>query len=469
MRQDELCDLTLTAVGALVKSREISPVEVLTALLHRIDQLDGRLKSYALVMEDEAKAAAATAEREIQAGGYRGPLHGVPVAVKDLFNTRGVRTMGGTPVLRGNVPDHDAEVVTRLKSAGAIVVGKLNMTEGAMVGYARGFDVPVNPWNAEYWSGASSSGPGVATSAGLCFGALGSDTGGSIRFPSAANGIVGLKPTWGRVSRYGALALAESMDHVGPMTRSTADAAVMLQSIAGVDRNDPTTLIDPVGNYLQDIDKAIEGVRIGVDDYYIRNGTDPELADAVVAAITVLEDLGANLVEVEMPDLDEYLAGFATLCSAEAAEAHSANYPSRRDEYGLFFRDWLDMGTKVSGAGYARANHLRAACIGKVRLAFEKIDVLACPSTPAPPHKVTPEMMYGGMSDGLAIDPGLLVFTAVYNYNGAPTLSLPCGFNSDGLPLSLQIVGRHLGEQLMCRVGHAYEQATQWHTMHPVM
>lgn len=467
MQQDELCRLTLTELGAQIRSKELTPVEVLSAVLDRIHGLDGHLKSYAVVMADAAQAEAATAALEIQAGNYRGPLHGVPIAVKDLCNTKGVHTMGGTPVLADNVPDHDATVVTRLKSAGAIVVGKLNMTEGAMAGYAPGADVPVNPWHAEYWSGASSSGSGVATAAALCFGSLGSDTGGSIRFPSAVNGIVGLKPTWGRVSRYGVLALAESLDHVGPMTRSTRDAALMLQTIAGVDPNDPTTLMDPVDDYLQQIDKGIAGVRIGVDEDYIRNGTDPELADAVMAAVKVLASLGANLVEIEMPDMEEYLEAFSTLCSAEALAAHAANYPSKRDMYGPYFRDWLDQGALVSGSDYARANQLRAACNGKVRLAFANIDVLACPSMSSPPFKVTPEMMYGGMTDGLAATAAFLCFTAVYNYNGAPTLSLPCGFNNAGLPLSLQIVGRHLGERLICQVGHAYEQATDWHTIHP--
>ena len=218
-------------------------------MLQRIDELEGRLKSYATVMADSAMVAAQKAEQEIESGTYRGPLHGVPIAVKDLCFTKGVRTMGAAKVLADHVPSFDGTVITKLEAAGAVLLGKLNLTEGAMGGYNPEFDIPKNPWNPDRWTGSSSSGSGVATASGLCFGSLGSDTGGSIRFPSAACGIVGIKPTWGRVSRYGVLALAESMDHVGPMTRCVADAGIMLEAIAGFDPNDPTSLPNPVPKY----------------------------------------------------------------------------------------------------------------------------------------------------------------------------------------------------------------------------
>src|SRR5438093_8053275 len=253
---------------------------------------DRRYTSYANVMSDHALETAKVAEQEIHAGTYRGPLHGVPVAVKDLCYTQGVRTMGGSKVLADHVPDFDATVVARLHAAGAIVLGKLNLTEGAMGGYHPDFAIPVNPWGAERWSGASSSGSGVATAAGLCFGCLGSDTGGSIRFPAAACGVVGLKPTWGRVSRYGVLALAESLDHVGPMTRSTLDAAIMLQAIAGHYPQDPTSRLEPVPDMVTDIASGVKDVRIGFDAQYATQGVDPELAAAVVAGVHVLESLG---------------------------------------------------------------------------------------------------------------------------------------------------------------------------------
>ncbi|MCE2393055.1 amidase [Candidatus Poribacteria bacterium] len=456
---------TITEVSELIRSKHISPVEVTAAILDRIDQLDNHLKSYATVMADHAIIAAQKAEAEITTGTYRGPLHGVPVAVKDLCFTEGVRTMGGTQALAEHVPNFDSTVVAKLESAGAVLLGKLNLTEGAMGGYNPKFQIPINPWNAERFAGASSSGSGVATAAGLCFGSLGSDTGGSIRFPAAACSTVGLKPTWGRVSRYGVLALAESLDHVGPLTRSTADAGIVLEVISGFDPNDPTSLPAPVPNMLEGIDRGVEGVRIGLDLQYATQDIDPELAEAVLAGVTVLEDLGADIVEVQLPDMDPYVAAWPILCSAEAVAAHEATYPSRTDDYGPWFRGWLDKGAKVTGAEYAKANNLRAACTGYLRRVFEQIDVLVCPSTAAPPHPVKPEELYGPLPENR--EPKFQRFTAPFDYNGAPTLSVPCGFNSEGLPLSIQWVGKHLSEPLLCRVGHAYEGATEWRNRHP--
>ena len=456
---------TITEVSELIRSKHISPMEVTTAILDRIDQLDSHLKSYATVTADHAMIAAQKAEAEITSGTYRGPLHGVPIAVKDLCFTEGVHTMGGTYTLAEHVPDFDSTVVAKLEAAGAVLLGKLNLTEGAMGGYNPKFKIPINPWNAERFAGASSSGSGVATAAGLCFGSLGSDTGGSIRFPAAHCGTVGLKPTWGRVSRYGVLALAESLDHVGPLTRSTADAGIVLEAISGFDSNDPTSLPTPVPNMLESIGKGVEGVCIGLDLQYATKDIDPELAEAVLAGVKILEDLGAEIIEVQLPDMDPYIAAWPILCSAEAVAAHEATYPSRRDDYGPWFRGWLDKGAKVTGAEYAKANNLRAACTGHLRRVFEGIDVLVCPSTAAPPHPVKPEELYGPLPENR--EPKFQRFTAPFDYNGAPTLSVPCGFNSEGLPLSIQWVGKHLSEPLLCRVGHAYERATEWHNRHP--
>jgi len=465
MNETPLHFKTITQVAERIKSKQLSPVEITAKLLERIDQLDSRLKSYATLMADYAMTAAKRAEEEITSGIYRGPLHGIPVAVKDLCFTKGIRTMGGTKALINHVPDFDSTVVDRLQSAGAVLLGKLNLTEGAMGGYNPEFEIPINPWRAGRWSGASSSGSGVATAAGLCFGSLGSDTGGSIRFPSAACGTVGFKPTWGRVSRYGVLALAESFDHVGPLTRSAADAGIMLQAISGFDSNDPTSLPVPVPSMLEGIDKGIKGIRIGFDEQYATKDIDSELAEAVLTGVKVLEDLGAKIIKVQLPDMDQYVAAWPVLCSAEAAAAHETTYPSQRDDYGPWFRGWLDKGAKVTGAEYARANNLRAACTGYLRHAFEQIDVLACPSVSDPPHPVKPEELYGPMPESR--EPRFQRFTVPFNYNGAPTLSVPCGMNSEGLPLSLQFAGKHLSEPLLCQVGHAYERATEWHKMHP--
>ena len=455
---------TITEVAGLVRSRQLSPVELTQALLGRIEELDSDLKSYATVMSKHAVTSAQKAEKEIGSGGYKGPLHGIPIAVKDLCYTKGVRTMGGTGVLADNVPTFDSTVVARLESAGAILLGKLNLTEGAMGNYHPDFEIPVNPWHPERDCGASSSGSGVATAAGLCYGSLGSDTGGSIRFPSAACGIVGLKPTWGRVSRYGVLDLAESLDHVGPMTRSAADAGIMLQAIAGHDPNDPTSLIDPVPDMVGDIEGGIRGVKLGLDERYVTEDVDPELAEAILAGVRVMEGFGAEIVEVTMPDMEEHLNAWTVLCTAEAVAAHDKTYPLRRDEYGPGFRDWLDLGAKVTGAEYAKANNLRNACNGLLRQVFEGIDVLACPSMIGPPRPVTREELYGPMAD---YDMAWGRFSVPFDYNGAPTLSVPCGLNSESLPLSLQFVGKQLQEPLLCRIGHAFENATEWHDQRP--
>ena len=455
---------TITEIAEEIATKQLSPVDVTTEILQRIDQLDGQLKSYATVTADQAMAAAQAAEQEINAGKYRGPLHGIPIAVKDLCFTKGIRTMGGVEVLAGHVPAFDSTVITKLAAAGAVLLGKLNLTEGAMGGYNRNFDIPKNPWNPDRWTGSSSSGSGVATAAGLCLGSLGSDTGGSIRFPSAGCGVVGIKPTWGRVSRYGVLALAESMDHVGPMTRSVADAGIILEAIAGFDPNDPTSLPNPVPNMLEGIGQDLQGVRIGFDEHYATHDIDTELADAVRAGVKVLANQGAEIVEVEFPDVDEYVSAWPTLCTTEAVVAHAATYPFRRDAYGPWFQGWLDMGAKVSGAEYAKSNNLRAACTGHLRRVFSEIDVLVCPSMSAPPHVVTEEVLYGAYEPR---DPKFQRFTVPFNYNGAPTLSVPCGMNSEGLPLSIQFVGKHLTEPLLCRVGHAYENETPWRDFHP--
>ncbi|MCY3744399.1 MAG: amidase [Candidatus Poribacteria bacterium] len=457
---------TITEISEDIASKQLSPVEVTAAMLARIEQLDSRLHSYATVTAEQAMAAAQEAEQEINAGTYRGPLHGVPIAVKDLCFTKGIRTIGGVEVLAEHVPAFDGTVITRLAAAGAILLGKLNLTEGAMGGYNPNFDIPQNPWNPDRWTGSSSSGSGVATAAGLCFGSLGSDTGGSIRFPSAACGVVGLKPTWGRVSRYGVLALAESMDHVGPMTRSVADAGIMLAAIAGSDPNDPTSLPAPVPNMLERIGQDLRGVRIGFDEHYATHGIDVELAAAVRAGVATLSAQGAEIVEVKLPDVDEYVSVWPTLCATEAVVAHAAYYPLRRDAYGPWFQGWLDMGAKVTGAAYAKANNLRAACTGHLRRVFAEIDVLVCPSMSAPPHVVTPEVLYGPY-DPRDREPKFQRFTVPFNYNGAPTLSVPCGMNSEGLPLSIQFVGKHLTEPLLCQVGQSYESATPWQDLHP--
>ena len=467
--------MSLRDVARLIEAREFSPVELTETMLDRIAAVDGRLKSYATVMRVPAMAAARAAEAEIQGGRYRGPLHGVPIAVKDLCYTRGVRTMGALAVLRDFVPDFDATVVARLQDAGAIILGKLNLTEGAMAGYHPDFDIPVNPWDGGLWTGVSSSGSGVATAAGLCFGSLGSDTGGSIRFPAAQCGLVGLKPTWGRVSRYGVLELAGSLDHIGPMTRSVADAAIMFEAIAGVDPNDATTRVEPLEPVLRTLDGGVGGVRLGIDRRYASEGVDPAVSAAVDEAVDTLAQLGAEVVDVEMPAAP--FADWGTICSYEAARAHAGNFPARADEYGPYFGQFLANGSAVTDQQYADAGRRRAAFSQRFHAMLASIDALVCPSNIAALPLVD-GMGYDSIADfGRALasiaerfDPPLgsiQLFTAPADFAGTPTISLPCGFSANDAPYSLQLVGRDLSEATLCRIAHAYEQATGWHTRHP--
>ena len=456
---------TIQGLARQIQSGRLSPVALAERMLARIEAHDGRLKSYATVMAESALAEARAAAAEIADGKYRGPLHGIPIAVKDLCFTKGVRTMGGLAVLANHVPDFDATVVVRLRAAGAVLLGKLNLTEGAMAGYNPKFDVPENPWKESHWAGASSSGSGAATAAGLAFATLGSDTGGSIRHPAAACGTVGLKPTWGRVSRHGVLDLAQSLDHVGPLTRCSADAGIVLAAMAGADGDDPTTLLDPVPDMLAGLEAGVQGLRIGWDPRYATDGLAADHAAAMAAGVEVLAGLGAEIIPVSMPDrLAEYLPAWSVLCTAEAAHAHRDTYPSRGGEYGPWFGEWLARGRAFTAMDYAQANNLRAACNGALRRTMADIDLLACPSTANAAHAVTAEISYGPIPER---DPWLTRFTVPMDFAGLPTISLPCGLSEGGLPLSLQLVGHALAEPLLVQAGAAFEGATEWHDLHP--
>jgi amidase len=440
-------------------------VEVTRAHLDRIARLDPALHAYVTVLPESALAEARAAEAEIARGAWRGPLHGVPIAVKDLCATKGVRTTAGTRVLADWIPDFDAAVVERLRAAGAVLLGKLAMTEAAYATHHPSVTPPVNPWSASASPGASSSGSGVATAAALCFASLGSDTGGSIRFPSAWCGIVGLKPTWGRVPRHGVFPLAESLDHVGPMTRRVADAASLLGAIAGADPRDPTAAPEPVPDYAAALAHGVRGLCIGVDERWIATGTDPRVAEAVLVAVDALAKLGAEPRRVRVPDTAEVIRAWVPLCATEAAHAHRETFPARADEYGPPFRAFLEDGRRLAAADYAAAHLARLAFAGRLATTFEDVDLLACPSAPVPPPPVAI------LSDSVPLDwsrlEPLLAFTAPFDCSGSPTLSLPCGFTDDGLPLSLQLVARGFHEASLLRAGHAYEQATEWHARRP--
>ncbi|MGY3441271.1 amidase [Bradyrhizobium sp. USDA 4473] len=456
---------TLLEASAALRARKVSAVELTRALLDRIAKIDPSLHSYATVTPDLALRQAEAADAEIAAGDDRGPLHGVPIAVKDICNTAGIVTAAGMTIHADHVPDHDSTVVKRLRDAGAVLLGKLQNTEGAFVSHHPKISPPRNPWNSDYYAGASSSGSGVATAAGLCFGALGSDTGGSIRFPSAANGISGLKPTWGRVSRYGVFALAESLDHIGPMARSAADAGVMLGAIAGRDSNDPTTLSAPVPDYLGEIETGIRAVRIGIDAAYNETGCDAVTVTAVREARRVFETLGANVKEVTLPDPSGVMVttAWGTICAPETAIAHKATYPARSSEYGGL-RNLIEAGRAATGMEVMEAHHKRLAFTGNLAALFTEIDLLLIPTQTRADFTLAQEQELFATAEGLS---DFIRFATPFDMSGNPTITLPGGFSPKGLPLSFQLVSRPLDEALLVRAGHAYQQVTDWHHRHP--
>jgi len=463
--------LSLRAVARRIAARDVSPVDLTRHMLARIATVDPVLKSYATVMGDQAIADAARAASEIAAGRYRGPLHGVPIGIKDLCYTKGVRTMGGLAVRRDFVPREDATVVARLRAAGAVVLGKTNLSEGAAAGYNPAMDVPLNPWNHDRWPGMSSSGSGVAVAAGLCFGAVGTDTGGSIRNPSSANGVVGLKPTYGRVSRFGVMPMAPSLDHVGPMAREVADVAILFDAMAGRDPADPTSLDAPPPEAVKALGGSVRGLRIGVDRAYALEHTDAGQAQAIEAALKVLERQGAVITPVRMPDLSDVVPTWAAICGAEIAAAHAATYPSRAAEYGPYLREFLAAGASVTPQTLAAARRRRAELTAQLDALLDTVDAMAGPAGGDPAWPITHALQTGPLAAYHqawgAAQPRSAEFTMPMDLAGVPAICLPCGVSADGLPYSIQFTGRRLSEALLCRVAFAYEQATDWHNRHP--
>jgi len=460
---------SLANVAGRIAAQEIRPSDLTQQMLDRIAAVDGRLQSYVTVMAEQALASSRRADAEIRAGQYRGPLHGVPIGVKDLCYTRGVRTMAGTKVFADFVPDFDATVVARLEAAGAIVLGKLVLCEGAFGPYFPGLQVPVNPWDATRWSGVSSSGSGVATAAGLCFASVATDTGGSIRYPSAVNGCVGLKPTYGRVSRYGVFALAPSMDHIGPMARTVEDAALLLEAMAGPDPHDPTSLPDPVPPVRAELGKGVAGLRIGFDRRYATDNVDADVAAAMDEVLATLTRLGANVVAVTMPDVSQVGNAWFDLCYAEALAVHASTFPSQAGDYGPGMRAVLESGQRLAPAKFAEATRLRADVSAAINSMLDPVDCLVCPSMSNSARAKESNPFDEDTAESWSALVRNDVHTQPFNFSGSPTLSVPCGFSADGLPLSVQFVGRRLSESMLCRIGHAYEQATPWHLKHPVV
>lgn len=458
--------LTLAEVSARLADGRLTSVAVTEAALERIAALDGQLGAFVTVTAAHARAAARQADAELARGQWRGPLHGVPIALKDLIDTAGIRTTAGTRVRADYVPTGDATVTTRLAQAGAVMLGKVKLTEGAYAEHHPDVTPPQNPWSAAHWTGVSSSGSGVAVAAGLCYGALGTDTGGSIRFPSGACGLTGLKPTWGRVSRAGVFALADSLDHIGPMTRTARDAALMLKALAGPDPRDPTALRAPVPDYAAALDGDVKGLVIGIDRAYALDGVEPVVADAVESLIATLVSLGAEVREVRLPPADELITQWGMACAVETALAHLDTFPARAADYGPALRDLIAGGRALPALALGRINQARAAFTGGLTALFDEVDILVAPTLPVstPTLQGMAEIL-GGAAGG--VEP--LRFTAPFNMSGSPSLTLPAGFTPGGLPVGVQLIGRHLEEGLLLRAGDAFQRVTDWHTRHPAL
>jgi amidase len=456
--------LQLTELSELLRARAVSPVEVTRAQLDRIAALDGKLASYVTVMADQALIDAERAGREIAAGRHRGVLHGVPVAVKDLLWTKDAPTAAGTAIYRGFRSGRDATAVARLRDAGAVILGKLQMTEGAYSDHHPSITAPVNPWDAGYWTGISSSGPAVATAAGLCYGSLASDTGGSIRWPCAATGLTGIKPTWGRVSRHGAFALAPSMDHIGPIARSAADATALLTVIAGHDPADPTSLPgqgpDP-GTGGSDV----RGLRIGVDPGWNGSDVDPVVQAVVSEAAETFRGLGASIIELIAPDIGQAVADWAPLCAVEAAVAHADTYPARKDEYGPVLTSVLEVGRGVTGMEYQEILLRRMRLRGQFAALFQTAHLMLTPVQPFAPLTLTEIMTLGEQPDLIL---RLQRYTAPFDLTGSPTITLPGGFTLAGLPIGIQLIAPDLHEARLSVAAAAFQRVTTWHRRHPI-
>ena len=472
MQPAEIPYLSAAELGGLIAAREVTPLEAVDAYLSRIEQVDSRLNAYITVCAEAARQEARQAGEEIARGQYRGPLHGVPVAVKDQIHTRGILTSDASKIRADFIPAADATVVTRLRQAGAILMGKLNMSEFAMGDpISSHYGAARNPWDLERNPGTSSTGSGAATAGFLCATSLGEDTGGSIRGPAANCGLAGLRPTWGRVSRYGVDGACWSIDTIGPISRTVADAALTLGAIAGYDPQDPYTGRVPVPDYRDTLTGDLRGVKVGLVTELMDTalGLDTQTRDAVAAAAQTLADLGAAVREVSLPLAAQTGAIVRTITSTERVSLRPEWLRERPQDYHFNTRVAFIVGNIIPAQVYYRAQKLRAIVRRQVRDLLESVDVLIQPTSSGPAGKLdfTP-----GVGSQAAAARALVEgsFRGPYSLSGVPALSIPCGFTSDGagaLPLALQIAGRPYAEATVLRVGYAYEQATPWHTRKP--
>ena len=461
-------DLTIAKIAPLIRKKKLSPVELVEAMLARIERFQSALNAFITVTSRLARSQARQAEKEILKGHYRGPLHGIPISVKDLFYTAGIRTTGGSKILRNFIPRENAVVIDRLFAAGCVLLGKNTLHEFAygVTNQNPHFGPTTNPWDLKRIPGGSSGGSAVAVSAALSLASLGTDTGGSIRIPAAACGVAGLKPTQGLVPLQGVIPLSFSLDHVGPLCRSTEDIALVLRVIAGEDPRDPNRLDERETLRLRNLQKGVRGIRIGLPTQYFFNRLQKEVRSHVLAAVKTLEALGAKGVEVELKFMDETEHLSFEIVVAEAVAYHWKWLRKRGKDYGKDVRSRMERGFGQLSRTYLEAQQRRQLYTESFEHVLESVDVLVAPTLPV----VAPRIGETEVREGRAVEntiAALLRLNRPGNLTGLPALSIPCGFSGDGLPIGLQLIGRRRDEGTILRVAYAYEQATPWHRLFP--
>lgn len=463
MKNSNLVYERLTTLASKIREGEVSPLDLVNTLLERINETEDKIKAYVTVTGEEARRAAEKAEKGIRRGQYRGLLHGIPVSVKDLIDTKGVKTTYGSRIFRENIPNENATVVKKLKEAGAIILGKTNTHEFAL----GGITPPTrNPWRLNRIPGGSSGGSAAAIAAGSALTTLGSDTGGSIRIPASYCGVIGLKPTYGLVSRAGVFPESWSLDHLGPITRYVEDCAVTLQFIAGYDEKDPATRKRKISDYVTELQNSIDGLRAGVPRNHFFEHVDREVLSAVRQATKVLERLGMSIHELTVPAIAEIMGAYTALDAAEVAANHRRIYPEHAHEYMYESKVLIESGFFVSATQYIDALRARPNLTAQVLESMKDVDVMLTPSQPIVAPKIgEKEAFIDGYKEDLLLS--MVRFLAPFNLTGLPALSICCGFNSDNLPIGLQIIGKPFQESTVLRVAHYYEKATEWHKRLP--
>lgn len=468
MAHEDLTTLTVARLAELIRSKAVSPVEIADAFLRRIEEVEPRLNAFITRLDDHARRAAATAEAEIMAGEYRSPFHGIPVGLKDIFWTRGIRTTSGSLLDADFVPQVDSAVASRLTAAGAFCIGKLHMTEFAFDGTSRNhhYGPARNPWDTARMAGGSSSGSGVAVASGEAPIALGTDTGGSVRVPAALCGVTGFKPTYGLISRFGVTPLSWSMDHVGPLSRTVEDAALALNVLAGHDPRDRASVDSPVRDYTQDLDRGISGMRIGVPKEYVWDMVDNEVRQAFDSAMKTLESLGATVVEVSIPDLELINPAGSVVQTSEAATIHRPRLLASGDRYDPVIRRRFESGLFIPAEAYLTAQRVRARCRQHILDTLERVDLLAVPTTSIPAPFIEQERIAVNGQE-VSTREAVLRITRIFSAAGLPAISVPCGFTEARLPIGLQLVGKPLADAEVLQAAHAYQSATSWHMERP--